>query len=399
MLCRRRMTIREFFINLFAIRVKISVESRQREPKREQRSSIALKPSSDSDTGRVEVPLRVAIPPIAFMSYVNEDSEPVIRIAAVLREFEVNVWIDKTALKAGLRWQDQIRKGISEGDFFLACFSEAYLSRAKTYMNEELTLAIEELRRRRTNRAWFIPVKLNACEIPDRNIGAGDTLRSIQWVDLYTDWATGIEKILAVVVPGSEHIPTLIAQLEHTSARRRIEAIEALGRLGPLAKAAIPRLLERVPIEEREKLGALPLAAISDALRKLGYSEDETFRRIESSFERWQISSTMALKLVRDRKRLENLKIELRSTLRNLQYAIEERRSASRRIPSLLESAYTLVSDIGYYPRIIEPKVLAELRDRLISEVDRKEYSHADEFLHSVQSAIRWLDDLTVGSE
>jgi hypothetical protein len=66
-------------------------------------------------------------------------------------------------------------------------------------MNEELTLAIEELRQYPTNRAWFIPVKLSNCEIPDRNIGAGETLRDIQWVELYEDWEKGIKNILKVV--------------------------------------------------------------------------------------------------------------------------------------------------------------------------------------------------------
>ena len=164
--------------------------------------------------------------PSAFISYVSEDFEAVSRIAEVLREYEVDVWLDKTALKPGLRWQDQIREDISKGDFFLACFSETYVRRETTFMNEELTLAIEQLRQRPTNRAWFIPLKLNACEIPNRSLGAGETLRSIQYVDLYSDWTTGMERLLSVIVPGSQRIPGLIAQLEHESARRRIEAIE-----------------------------------------------------------------------------------------------------------------------------------------------------------------------------
>ena len=96
--------------------------------------------------------------PTVFVSYVKEDSTVVSRIADVLRVFEVEVWLDKDSLKPGLRWQDQIRKGISEGDFFLACFSEAYVKRESTYMNEELTLAIEGLRDcdPRTGRGSFL---------------------------------------------------------------------------------------------------------------------------------------------------------------------------------------------------------------------------------------------------
>ena len=70
-------------------------------------------------------------------------------------------------------------------------------------MNEELTLAINELRQRRTDRIWFIPVKLNNCEIPDFAIGGGETLQAFQYVNLYEDWNSGIQRILRVVQPAS----------------------------------------------------------------------------------------------------------------------------------------------------------------------------------------------------
>lgn len=66
-------------------------------------------------------------------------------------------------------------------------------------MNEEIAQAIEQLCQRPTNQPWFIPALLSNCEVPDRHIGAGETLRSIQWVALYDDWDEGIRRILAVV--------------------------------------------------------------------------------------------------------------------------------------------------------------------------------------------------------
>jgi len=229
--------------------------------------------------------------PSVFVSYVQEDCEAVSRIANTLRELEVMVWLDKESLKPGLRWQDQIRKGISEGDFFLGCFSEAYVNRQRTYMNEELTLAIEELRVRPSDRTWFIPVKLTHCEVPDRSIGAGETLRSIQWVDLHSDWSAGMEKLLSVIVPGSERIPRLIAQLDHPSARRRIEAIEILGTLGPLAaERALPKLLKLIPIESESPFGLSPLAAIHSTLDKMGHKDKAAFDSIESEFRKRKVS-------------------------------------------------------------------------------------------------------------
>jgi hypothetical protein len=89
-----------------------------------------------------------------FVSYVREDQETVERLAKELSAYGIKVWLDKTELKPGTRWRDAIREAISQGDFFIACFSEAYQRRSKSYMNEELTLAIEELRQRPTNRAF-----------------------------------------------------------------------------------------------------------------------------------------------------------------------------------------------------------------------------------------------------
>lgn len=70
-------------------------------------------------------------------------------------------------------------------------------------MNEELTLAIEELRQRPADQSWFIPVLLNECEVPKRRIGASESLQSIQYVCLYENWEKGIEQILSVIQSAS----------------------------------------------------------------------------------------------------------------------------------------------------------------------------------------------------
>ncbi len=117
-----------------------------------------------------------------------------------LQQRGVEVWIDKN-IKPGEHWATVIRRAISEGEYFIACFSNAYISRSKTYMNEELTQAIDQIRLRMSDKIWFIPVRLTECEIPDREIGGGQTISSLQWVDLYKNWTAGIDKILEVVAP------------------------------------------------------------------------------------------------------------------------------------------------------------------------------------------------------
>lgn len=61
-------------------------------------------------------------------------------------------------------------------------------------MNEELAIAIEEIRLRGDNK-WFIPVLLSGV-VPDTPIGRGRTLQDIHFVRLTSDgWSLGVESL------------------------------------------------------------------------------------------------------------------------------------------------------------------------------------------------------------
>ena len=133
-----------------------------------------------------------------FISYVHENKPVVERLVASLVPYELDILIDFN-IPAGTRWSKYIKNNIREGDYFIGCFSKEYEGKLVTYMNEELTVAIEQLRQRSTNGNWFIPVKLNECNIPNREIGAGESFRSLQWVELYQNWDIGIDNILEAI--------------------------------------------------------------------------------------------------------------------------------------------------------------------------------------------------------
>jgi hypothetical protein len=136
--------------------------------------------------------------PRIFVSYVHENRDIVTRLVNALRDRGYEVWFDQDRLPPGVYWADEIRRAISDHDFFIACFSHEWSAKDRTVMNAELGLAISEMSLR-GDSPWFIPVLLSG-EIPDRSIGAGRTLRDIQYVKLRAEnWASSIDAIVGTV--------------------------------------------------------------------------------------------------------------------------------------------------------------------------------------------------------
>ena len=137
--------------------------------------------------------------PHVFISYVRENYDEVKRLRKDLVARGVTVWIDQERLKPGERWKTRIRQAITRGEYFIAMFSKEYCDRNVTYMNEELTIAIEHLRKVSRSREWFIPVCLSQCDLSVWELGAGETLADIQYVDLSANWRSGIDAIVNAV--------------------------------------------------------------------------------------------------------------------------------------------------------------------------------------------------------
>jgi hypothetical protein len=79
-----------------------------------------------------------------------------------------------------------IRRAILEGSLvFLACFSESSRRRTVSYQNEELVLAVEQMRRTVPGHVWLIPVRFDDVPLPYFDLGVGRSLDSLQSVDLF----------------------------------------------------------------------------------------------------------------------------------------------------------------------------------------------------------------------
>lgn len=124
----------------------------------------------------------------AFISYVREDSGRVDELQRSLEAAGVPVWRDTAALWPGQDWRRMIRRAITDDALvFIACFSSQSVARERSYQNEELALAITQLRLRQPDDPWLIPVRFDDCLVPDFDIGADRTLASIQRADLFGD--------------------------------------------------------------------------------------------------------------------------------------------------------------------------------------------------------------------
>jgi TIR domain/e3 binding domain len=138
----------------------------------------------------------------AFISYVREDSDEVDKLQETLEAAGIRVWRDTADLWPGEDWRFKIRHAITRNSLvFIACFSSQSVRRRESYQNEELLLAIEQLRLRRPYDPWLIPVRFDDCDIPDLELGGGRTLGSINRADLFGDKRdAAVNRLIAAIL-------------------------------------------------------------------------------------------------------------------------------------------------------------------------------------------------------
>lgn len=185
-----------------------------------------------------------------FVSYVREDAQLVDGLCKVLEAAQIPYWRDLTKLAPGDAWKAKIREAIRSNSLvFLACFSDHSRARAKSHMNEELTLAVEEFRKLPPGRTWLIPVRFDAGPVPEWDLGAGRMLSDLNYVDLFGDGlvvqaaslVTTISRLLGESAPDALTIQAAIAQVAD-------EERPAL--LRRLTKEMLPDPARRIELDE-----------------------------------------------------------------------------------------------------------------------------------------------------
>jgi HEAT repeat protein len=127
---------------------------------------------------------------------------------------------------------------------------------------------------------------LDESEVPNRSIGAGETLRALQWIDLYEDWNDGVRRLLSVINPNSARIYELIQALYDDSARARIKAADDLGILGELALPAVPLLQEALRADSNETVRAAAAEALGKILGNIGVTDEHVIGALLATMEK-----------------------------------------------------------------------------------------------------------------
>ena len=135
---------------------------------------------------------------LVFISYSHADRPKAEAIANSLNESGISVWWDQWDIQLGDSLITKIfEHGLSKATHFIVLLSPASVN--STWVKEELGIAtirrIEEMVR-------VIPVLVQDAEIPS-------ALRSLLWVDLRSDFDTGINRIKNVILGISEKPPSL----------------------------------------------------------------------------------------------------------------------------------------------------------------------------------------------
>jgi TolB-like protein/tetratricopeptide (TPR) repeat protein len=84
-----------------------------------------------------------SLPKAVFLSNAREDGEAARRLADALRAFGVEVWFDRSELRGGDAWDQQIRRQIKECALFMPIISAQSDQRGEGYFRLEWKLAVE----------------------------------------------------------------------------------------------------------------------------------------------------------------------------------------------------------------------------------------------------------------
>lgn len=237
-----------------------------------------------------------------FISYVREDSDRVSDLCRVLEAAQIPYWRDRDNLGPGDAWKIKIKEAIRDGALvFLACFSDNSRSKTKNYMNEELSLAVEEFRRMAPGSTWMIPVRFDEGDVPEWDLGAGRTLRDYNYADLFGEQYTANAVSLATKINGllGEDRPDAATALAAVHQAKAADRPEVLKRLTKDMLLDPTRRIELHDLVTQEVQTVLTVLKDDNRVEQpLGTTpEESTVRLVQEAQDLWAVSAPFCASL------------------------------------------------------------------------------------------------------
>jgi hypothetical protein len=142
--------------------------------------------------GNHQIVFKPAGDPVVFLAYAQEDRARVRKLFRQLQRAGLESWMDCQKLLPGQKWPRAIEQTIEISDFFLGCFSKNSISKRGQFQSE-LAFALEVATRFPQDDFFFVPVRLDECELP-RQIA-----NTTHYIDLFPSWNRGVRKLIAAL--------------------------------------------------------------------------------------------------------------------------------------------------------------------------------------------------------
>lgn len=134
--------------------------------------------------------------PIVFLAYAAEDAGLAEALFDRLEGAGCAPWMDRRKLLPGQNWPRAIEGAIETADYFVACFSRHSVRKRGTFQSE-LRQGLECARQAPIDEVFFIPVRLEECQIP------ASIRKQYQYVDLFPDPRPGLQRLIRILRRGA----------------------------------------------------------------------------------------------------------------------------------------------------------------------------------------------------
>ena len=143
-----------------------------------------------------------------FLAHANVDKRRVVELYYRLKAAGYKPWLDKKDLIPGQNWRDEILKAITNSELFLACLSSESVNK-QGYIQREFRIALDTWGEMPPGTIFFIPMRLEKCEIPDLRLSEGGrNLRDIHCLNYWEeDGFEDLERAIAHQFGPFEEIP------------------------------------------------------------------------------------------------------------------------------------------------------------------------------------------------